>query len=118
MGVALAFLVGAAIVYMVLSTDVTNHLSEYATLNAMGYSPNYLSRVIMQQAMLLALLAFLPAWMAAEGLYRLTTWLANIPVAMNAQRLGLVLVLALLMCAVSGTLALRKLRKADPAELF
>src|SRR5690606_13342267 len=37
MGTALALVVGAGIVYMVLSTDVTNRLPEYATLKAMGY---------------------------------------------------------------------------------
>src|SRR5690606_37393411 len=46
MGTALALVVGAGIVYMVLATDVTNRLPEYATLKAMGYSGSYLRRVV------------------------------------------------------------------------
>ena len=54
--------VGTAIVYQVLSSDVANHLPEYATLKAMGYSGNYLASVVLQQAVALAVLGFLPAW--------------------------------------------------------
>jgi len=118
MGVAISLLVGAAIVYMVLTTDVANHLGEYATLHAMGYTQRYLSRVIMQQALLLAVVSYFPAWLLAEVLYWLTSWKAGVPVGMTMFRLGLVLVLSMLMCAASGLLALRKLQQADPAELF
>jgi putative ABC transport system permease protein len=41
-----------------------------------------------------------------------------LPVFMTGARALLVLVLALLMCTAAGLLALRKLRRADPAELF
>jgi len=41
-GVAIGFLVGAVIVYQILYTDVSDHLPEYATLKAMGYSDVYL----------------------------------------------------------------------------
>lgn len=118
MGVAIAFLVGATIVYMVLSTDVTNRLAEYATLSAMGYSQNYMSRLVMQQALLLAVAGYLPAWLVAELLYWLTATWASIPVSMTGGRLLFVFMLAVVMCSVSGFLALGKLRKADPADLF
>ena len=42
LGVAISLVVGSAIVYMVLATDVTERLSEYATLLAVGYSRLYL----------------------------------------------------------------------------
>ena len=49
-GVVVALVVGTVIVYMVLSNDVANHLREYATLKAMGYTDGFLSSVVMQQA--------------------------------------------------------------------
>ena len=51
-------------------------------------------------------------------LYRWTEWWAGIPIEMTSRRLAMVLGLSLGMCAVSGFFALRKLRSADPAELF
>ncbi len=118
LGVVLSLLVGAAIVYMVLATDVTNRLPEYATLMAMGYSRKYLASIVMTQAITLCFCGFVVSWAAAELLYRLTTYASGIPIAMNAERVGLVLALGLLMSCVSGLLALRKLWKAEPASLF
>ncbi len=118
LGVVLSLIVGAAIVYMVLSTDVANRLPEYATLLAMGYSRGYLASIVMTQALVLCGLGFASAWLVAEGLYRVTTTFSGIPLAMNLPRVALVGVLGVLMCCVSGLLALRKLWKAEPANLF
>lgn len=118
LGVILALLVGAAIVYMVLATDVANRLPEYATLLAMGYSRKYLASIVMTQAIVLSGLGFLLAWLTAELLYRLTSVFSNIPLTMDGGRVVLVGLLGLLMCCLSGLLALRKLWKAEPASLF
>ena len=118
LGVILSLLVGAVIVYMVLATDVTNRLPEYATLMAMGYSRKYLASIVMTQAITLCFCGFVVTWGAAEVLYRLTSYASGIPIAMNAERVVLVLALGLLMSCVSGLLALRKLWKAEPASLF
>lgn len=118
LGVALSLIVGAAIVYMVLSTDVANRLPEYATLLAMGYSRKYLASIVMTQAIVLCAFGFLASWAIAEVLYRVTYAVSNIPMEMNAPRVVLVSLLGLLMCCISGMLALRKLWKAEPANLF
>lgn len=118
LGVGLSLMVGAAIVYMVLATDVMDRLPEYATLLAMGYSRLYLAGIVMTQAIVLAVLGFVTAWIAAELLYRLTSWASGIPIAMNVERIMLVASLGLLMCCVSGLLAMSKLWKAEPASLF
>jgi putative ABC transport system permease protein len=118
LGVLLALLVGAAIVYMVLSTDVANRLPEYATLLALGYSRRYLASIVMTQAAVLAAAGFLAAWGAAEVLYRVTSAVSNIPLIMTAERVLVVSWLGLAMCCISGLLALRKLWKAEPANLF
>ncbi len=118
LGVVLSLLVGAAIVYMVLATDVANRLPEYATLLAIGYSRRYLASIVMTQALALSGLGFLAAWAAAEVLYRLTYAFSSIPLMMEWPRIVLVAALGLLMCCASGLLALRKLWKAEPASLF
>ena len=118
LGVVVALVVGTAIVYQVLSSDVTNHLPEYATLKAMGYSGNYLASVVLQQAVVLAVLGFLPGLAVSVGLYALTRAAARIPIDMTTNRVLFVLALAVVMCTISGLGALRKVRSADPADLF
>ena len=118
MGVVISLLVGAAIVYMVLSTDVANRLPEYATLMAMGYSRAYLAGIVMTQALVLCAAGYLTAWLAAEGLYRVTGAFSGIPLTMDQYKIIQVAVLGVVMCCVSGLLALRKLWKAEPASLF
>jgi len=118
MGVCVALVVGSVIVYQVLSSDVATHLPEYATLKAVGYSDRFLSGVILQQAAILALLGFLPGLAFAELLYAVTVWQTRLPMEMTALRIAGVLGLSLAMCSVSGLAALRKLRQADPADLY
>jgi len=118
LGVAVALVVGTAIVYQVLSSDVANHLAEYATLKAIGYSSGFVAGVVLRQAVALAVLGFVPGLILAELLYRLTAQMANIPIAMTPGRIVSVLALAVAMCTVSGLGAVRKLRSADPADLF
>ncbi len=118
LGVAISLLVGAAIVYMVLATDVASRLSEYATLLAMGYSRKYLAGIVMTQAVALCLCGFLVAWVGAELLYRMTSYFSGITISMNAMRVVYVLAMGLVMSSCSGLLALRKLWKAEPASLF
>jgi putative ABC transport system permease protein len=118
MGVAVAFGVGSVIVYQVLSSDVTNHLPEYATLKAMGYSGGYLSRVVLGQAAILAVLGFVPGLVLSEVLYVATAWQTKLPLDMTLLRIVSVLGLSLFMCLVSAVVALRKLYHADPADLY
>jgi putative ABC transport system permease protein len=42
----------------------------------------------------------------------------GLPLFLTAGRIGLILVLTVSMCIVSGLLALRKVQQADPAEVF
>ena len=119
LGVVVALVVGTAIVYQVLSSDVTNHLPEYATLKAMGYSGNYLASVVLQQAVVLAVLGFLPGLVISTGAVRADASGGANPHRHDAGPRGcLCSALAVVMCTISGLGALRKVRSADPADLF
>lgn len=117
-GVLMAFLVGVVVLYQVLATDVSNRLSEYATLKALGYPNGYMSCVVLQQAFILAVLGFVPALVLTLGIYEVIAKTAHIAIGMTGLRIVIVLNLTVGMCSVSGLIALRKARKADPAELF
>jgi putative ABC transport system permease protein len=117
-GVVLALIVGTAIVYQVLSSDVASMLPEYATLKAIGYSNPYLAGVVLHQAMILAVLGYAIGYLISQQLYLITAAGAQIPMRMTWQNGVLVFVLSLIMCVGSGLGALRAAFRADPAELF
>jgi putative ABC transport system permease protein len=52
------------------------------------------------------------------GLYELVGAKSGLPMVMTWQIMLTVLVLAVVMCVLSGMAALRKLFQADPADLF
>jgi putative ABC transport system permease protein len=118
MGVGISLIVGVAIVYQVLSSDVAAHLHEYATLKAMGYTNKRLAGVVISQALILSILGYIPGLAVSLALYGITSISANIPIEMTWPRVGSVLLLTIAMCAASGVAALRKVWVADPAELF
>ncbi len=117
-GVLVAVVVGTAIVYQVLASEVTSRMPEYATLKAMGYSNSYLVRIMIEQSLLLAVVAFLCGWAISAILYQITAVGAQIPIRMTLANLLLVLALTSALCVVSGIAAIRKAYLADPAELF
>ncbi len=118
LGVWVALFVGVAIVYQVLSTDIANMMSEYATLKAMGYGAKYLTRVVLSQAVLLAVFGYVPSILVSWILYYVVESLSGMPMNLTPGIAVLVFTLAIVMCVVSGLAALRKLYKADPADLF
>ncbi|HVC94768.1 MAG TPA: FtsX-like permease family protein [Pirellulales bacterium] len=118
LGVAVGFIVGTAIVYQVLSSDIANHIREYATLKAMGYSRGYLALVVLKQAWILALVGFVPGWILSWGLYTITSKVAHIQMVLTWPLSLGVWAMTFVMCSLSGLAALRKVTSADPADLF
>ena len=118
LGAAMGFVVGCVIVYQILYSDVSDHLPEYATLMAMGYRLVGLLGVVAREGLLLAVLGYVPAWLAGQGFYALIRSGTKLPVAMDPQRALIVFTMILVMCMGSAAMAMRKLADADPAEIF
>ena len=118
LGAVVGFIVGTVIVYQILYTDVSDHLPEYATLKAMGYSDRYLTSVLAQEILVLAVLGFIPGFFLSIGLYQITYAATFLPVVMKTGRAVIVFSLTLAMCSGSGLIALGKMRSADPADIF
>jgi putative ABC transport system permease protein len=121
LGTIMGFIVGIVIVYQILYTDVSDHMAEYATLKAMGYSNFYLSKVVIQEAFTLSLLGFIPGIIICSFLYNLTRNATRLPLYMDSDnwwKVWFVLALTVVMCCISGFISLRKVHSADPAEIF
>jgi putative ABC transport system permease protein len=117
-GVIMGFIVGLVIVYQIIYTDVADHLAEYATLKAMGYQDMYFFSLVIQQALLLAILGYIPGMIGSLFFYNFVRGVTMLPILMTMNRAMIVLGLTILMCCVSGAIAMRKLQEADPADIF
>lgn len=117
-GVIIGVLVGLVIVYQVLSTDVADHLSEYATFKAMGYGQGFFLSIVLEEALILGVLGFIPGFAVANllllGMARATT----LPLTMTTGMALAVFVGTVIACSLSGVIATRRLAAADPADLF
>ena len=118
LGTVMGFIVGTVIVYQILYSEVSDHLSEYATLKAMGYSQTYLLLVVFQEAFILASLGYIPGFGFAVFLYNIAKNATLLPIYMTVSRAILVFLLTMLMCFISGLISVRKLQAADPADVF
>jgi putative ABC transport system permease protein len=106
------------VLYQTLATQISRHLPQFATLKAIGYGHHYLAGVVMIEAAMIVLVAFVPAAVAALAIYAQLRSATLLPVVLTTQRLIAVLVITLLMSSASAFLSLSNLRRADPADVF
>jgi len=117
-GVGIGLLVGIVIAYQVLSTDVANHLREYATLKAVGYPTCFFAGIVLEEALILAAVGFWPGLAFSQVFYATLAHLTSIPIFMTPARAVAVFIGTLIACSLSGVFAMRRLAAADPADLF
>jgi putative ABC transport system permease protein len=118
LGALMGFFVGFVICYQILYTDVSDHLPEFATLKAMGYSNSYFFWVVLQESVLLSLMGFLPGVLASEAICLLVARLTNLSVGVYWPTALGVLLLSTVMCMIAGCVAVQRVMRLDPAELF
>ncbi|MGB0960244.1 MAG: FtsX-like permease family protein [Halocynthiibacter sp.] len=117
-GVLIGVLVGIVIVYQILSTDVADHLKEYATFKAMGFGQGFFTGIVFEEAIVLAIFGFIPGLLASMAFYAALAAATGLPMVMDSSRALSVFAGTVVACAISGTIATRRLAGADPADLF
>lgn len=117
-GVVVGFLVGAVTLYQILSMQVSQHIRELATMKAIGFGNGAVYAVVIAEGFLYTLVGFVPAYLGGLAIYGALRTQAKVPVWMTTDRAVIVFVLTLAMCAISCALALRRVRTANPADLF
>jgi putative ABC transport system permease protein len=118
LGAVMGMIVGVIICYQILSADVTDHLAEFATLKAIGHADSYLTGVVLQEAVSVSLLGYVPGFLFSLIAYHQLAAQTQLPMHMTFLRALAVLALAAGMCVFSGLLVVRKVKVADPAEVF
>lgn len=114
----MGLVVGIVFVYQILYSNISTNLVAFATLKAMGFKHNYLLKIVFQQALLLAVLSYIPGLIITFGLYDIAKDATKLPIIMTWDKGILVISLVTSMCLVSGFLAIQKLKAADPADIF
>ncbi len=116
--VIMGFVVGVIVVYQILYSNISTHFVQFATLKAMGFRNKYLLNVVFQQAVILAVLGYIPGFAISLGLYDLAKDATKLPIVMDLSKGLLVFSSVIFMCLTSGFFSTNKLRKVDPAEIF
>ena len=114
----IGFIVGALTVYQVLFTQVTEYLAIYATLKAVGYPNSYMVKTMLEEGLLISILSYIPALIISTFLYDFIAYRSRLPLAFSWSRCLIVFALTNIMCVVASAIVARKLREADPADLF
>jgi putative ABC transport system permease protein len=117
-GVLIGVLVGLVIVYQVLSTDVADHLREYATFKAMGYGPRFFLGIVFEEALVLGIVGFIPGLIVGTTILTVMGKITTLPLAMTPSMALSVFLGTIVFSALSGAIATRRLAAADPADLF
>jgi putative ABC transport system permease protein len=114
----ISLVVGMVSVYQILSSDVAENLRQYATLKALGYADGYFLRLTFEKAWLLSSIGFPIGFLLAEAVYIGATRFTLVPLVMTSARAAGVYAIMLAASAAAGLLAIRRLRRTDPSELF
>jgi putative ABC transport system permease protein len=114
----IAFIAGSVILLQVISADVINRIREFATMKAMGFSPLYVFGVGAFEAAMLAFGAFVPALLVSTLILFWIERATHLPTAVTPLLALTVMAIALPMCLLSAAVALRRIARAAPAELY
>ncbi len=116
-GALLGVIVGTVIVAQTLYSSTKDHLSEFATLRAMGSSNRYIYNVIIYQALINAVIGFIIAAAIGFEVVRMTAGSA-LPIVITPLLVSALLVLTVVMCVASGLVAIIRVVRIDPATVF
>ena len=116
-GALLGAIVGTVIIAQTLYSSTKDHLTEFATLRAIGSSSFYIHKVIITQALLSAVIGFSVAFLIDYVVLRLTMDSALPIVITPVLTIGLFF-LTVVMCVVSAITAIVQVTRIDPARVF
>lgn len=118
LGAAVGIAVGMVIVGQILYSSVSDHLKEFGTLKAMGASNWTIYSVILEQALWMSILGYIPGMILCWSLGTWTAATQGIVILITPTTAVGVLVLTIGMCMGSAVFAIQKVTRVDPAIVF
>ncbi len=117
-GLVIGFTIGVIICYQILYNEINDHIPQYATLRAMGFTDGFLQNIVIKEALWLSILGFIPGLISGYMLYHVIETVTGIWMFLTPGRIAIVLGLTVFMCIFAGLIAVKKVTRTDPAALF
>jgi putative ABC transport system permease protein len=117
-GAVVGIVVGAVIVSQILYSSVSDRVKEYGTLKAMGSSDLVIYGVIVEQALWMAVLGYIPGMALCWGVATWTAVTQGILILITPGSAIAVFGITVAMCVASAGFAIQKVTRVDPAIVF
>jgi putative ABC transport system permease protein len=118
LGAAVGVIVGVIIVSQILYSSVSDHIKQFGTLKAMGASDWVVYGVIIEQALWMSVLGYLPSMALCYGVAAWTFSTQGILILITPLSAIAVFGLTVIMCVSSAIFAIQKVTRLDPAMVF
>jgi putative ABC transport system permease protein len=118
LGAVVGIIIGMAIAGQILYASVSDHLKEYGTLKAMGASDWKIYGVIVEQALWMAVLGYIPSMVLCLGLGAWTFATQGIIILITPGSAVAIFGITTLMCVSSAIFAIQRVTRVDPAIVF
>ncbi len=118
LGATVGVIVGAIIVGQILYSSVSDHLKEFGTLKAMGASDWIIYGVIVEQALWMAVIGYIPSTILCLGVAAWTLASQGIMILITPTTAIAVFGVTVVMCVGSAIFAIQKVTRVDPAIVF
>jgi putative ABC transport system permease protein len=117
-GMIAGIFIGTINCYQVLFTEVSDHLGQFATLKAIGFTQEFLQAVILTQAALLSGTGFAAGLILSAIADAYIASATMLPTQIHVMSASLVYLGTAVMCILAGWIAVGRLQAADPAALY
>jgi putative ABC transport system permease protein len=117
-GVIIAIIAGTVVLWQVLSAEIIRRIKEFATLDAMGFSPAFSFGAGVCETVFMGLSAYCPALVIAMLLLGAVELKTHLPAEVSVWLAAKVLFIVILMSVLCSLFVIRRIRRAQPASLF
>lgn len=118
LGAVVGIIVGVVIVGQILYSSASDHIKEFGTLKAMGASDWVIYSVIIEQALWMAVLGYIPGMALCLGVAAWTAATQSIVILITPASAATVFGITVVMCIGSAIFAIQKVTRVDPAIVF
>lgn len=118
MGAVVGIIVGVIIVGQILYSSVSDHLKEFGTLKAIGASDWVIYGVIIEQALWMAVLGYIPSTVLCYGVAAWAYTTQGIIILITPVSAIAIFGITVIMCVGSAIFAIQKVTRLDPAMVF
>ena len=117
-GLAVGVFVGIVFIVQVLHSIISDNIREYATLRAIGYNQGFFIRLVAIIAVTIAVVTYIPSTLMTLVIYQVASAAIKLPMVLKVSYLIEIFLLVVVMGLVATFVTTKKLKQADPVDLF